>query len=301
MTKPRLGIGHGIIGFSYPWPEAQGVRREELLVNIAEACFGKVDYYALVSESYGNEKGFIERGSLDDRLGFLALQAQRLPNGYSHEVLESKEIGLVALTIRRDNKKVTLVNAQAVVASKNPDCIGPENYDEKDRVKLLVIGTNQIKNKQSVTRAAMEAYEANLIPAIENYGSSHFGMDEDTAMRILGEVSFIEFDPSAPKDERKKTLALAREMRKPVIFGDNSHYLGRIGEAGIGLNPDSRLSCNDANTFLSGLWAGIYRSRFEDNFGSGEGLINRLRWGSVFALGLKFPSMAAKIGRFISP
>lgn len=164
---------HGSIGFQPYWLKVQGYSNKNLLKEIADAAFSRnIGVLAVTSE----EKN-IPRGSLHDRLGYIARDTKTLPAEY-----RAGKLGDNVLVVEKNNKKLYLLNSQTVLMKDNG-----RDFEH------LVVGGNEVPNFKTIRDSLAFGKDNGLIQIAEHpFLLSHGGLGEDNLKKYFREYDAIE-------------------------------------------------------------------------------------------------------------
>lgn len=236
---------HGPIGFQDYFLRVQGYEGKNLLKLIVDRCIEKeIVVCAITSEAFR-----IDRGSLDDRFGYLAREAKNLGKDYYVE----RKGDIFLKVFKGSEKAIYIVNSQTVVA-----------YIGDKRVDHLVIGSNQVPNSIPLEQAIRFCKDNCLLHGSEHpFLEEHFGVGEEILIKHLDDYDFIEGHNSQliipgllekfpvfgkyNKKRNKKAKEFAIKHKKPAIAVSDAHRIEDIGVSYIEI-PDFDFS--DGEQFL---------------------------------------------------
>ncbi|MCH7568080.1 MAG: hypothetical protein IIA87_01545 [Nanoarchaeota archaeon] len=169
MVKIDLHM-HGPIGYHPYWLRSQGYKGKNLLQLHTDICLERrIDLCAITSEDFHIPK--LIPSCPADRFGCLASYAESLPEDYEPEVGEN------IISVKKGQRKVKFLNAQAVIVKENGK-----------RFTHVVIGSNQVPNGEDFEHTIDYASRRGLIQLLGNVGlESHFGVGLKRAQELLKE------------------------------------------------------------------------------------------------------------------
>ncbi len=269
---------YGPIGFQRYWLRVQGYENKNLLKLIADTCFHKeLDICAITSEEFD-----IPKDSVHDRFNYLVNESRFLPNSYKADKLDN-----IALIIEKENKKTIILNSQAVIVDENGE-----------RLRHIVIGSNQLPNKKSLEYILKYCQDKELIQIASN-PYTQFGMGERRLEKYLDYYDAIEahnsqfiipenleFIPIIGKYNKKFNRVakdLAIKNKKPYIAVSDAHRIEDLGISYIYFNK--KLSLSNGKIFINDLKNIIRNNEFE-KMKRYEPILGLADWYLTFIMGI---------------
>lgn len=274
---------HGSIGFQPYWLKVQGSSNKNLLKEISDAAFSKdLGVLAITSE----EKE-IPRGSLHDRLGYIAGDTKTLPAEY-----RAGKLGENILVVERGNKKVYLVNSQTVLMRDNG-----RDFEH------LVVGGNKVPNLRTIRDSLAYGKDSGLIQIAEHpFLLSHGGLGEENLEKYLDSYDAIEGHNSQmrfknwtevfpvigklTRSVNQKAQMFAVMHYKPWIAVSDGH---RIQDAGISCIEfdQEMLRTNNERDFIASLKKVVSLNHFKcvENYIDFKGFMD---WAVKVKIGMMF-------------
>ena len=225
---------HGPIGFEPYWLRVQGYEGKNLLQLIVESCIKKdIRIAAITSEAFE-----IPRGSIHDRLGYLAKMIKALPENYEAEML-----GKESIVVKKGSKEVILLSGQTPIIEENG-----KRYDH------LIVGSNRVPNGMNFSdtlQCCLDNGLPNFLehPAVEEHCGTGLSLAEKLIMQHGDKITGIEghnsnlvwpgFLSFAPKigqyNRRANKMAkqLSEKIGKPYIANSDAHRIEDIGTSYI--------------------------------------------------------------------
>lgn len=276
---------HGTIGLQNRWLNIQGYAKDNLSKMIVDRCLEEgVGMVNLVSEDFDIPKGDLRF----DRFGHMQSGLEQLGGTYSYD-----KLGEVALIVEKNGVgKVIFTNGQCVIV----------NEDNK-RQDHLVVGTNQVPNRLSLSETVKYCQDRGLVQIAEHPAcTKHFGIGEykfakhsdsydaveghNAQMILPSYLCWMPVVGVANKGVNEHSKFLARKYSKPYIATSDCHNLDRsngFGSAYIQFD-ESLLNLSNGQNFLDSFKWLIRHNSFSVVEGYAS-FLSWLKWCSQFVLG----------------